>query len=441
MAGFPTGLTGGGGYDLSEGRTDHIGRKAILLHREGDTTELNSLLDSMGIEVVEIIQQPGEIDPRSYFGRGKLQDVADEVEGISEDHPWSKVDLVIIHCNSTPRQLVAVSETVRLEVWDRVRTLLNLFMSHANSVEARTQVRIAQLQADRTILRELASSQTRGERAGFGGGGAQALQEVLGVVNRELNNLRKRRTRHEKAQRERRRQRSRTGAKVVGLAGYTNAGKSSLFRALSGKEVLVENRLFSTLETTLGRMRASPRLLLADTIGFIDEIPSSLLDAFRATLAESLECDLLLLVADGSDTPKELKRRLLTTRREILERGDPELMVTTVLTKTDVTEDLTSAVEVVTSLGLPEPICVSNHTKEGMRDLEERILSELFGPPVKVILTEVPEEGGRAIDALKADLYKIGQILEIHESEVVLRCDKGDLTRLMSLREGRILFK
>ncbi len=82
------------------------------------------------------------------------------------------------------------------------------------------------------------------------------------------------------------------------MAGYTNAGKSSLFRVLSGKEVLVEDKLFSTLETTVGRMLASPRILLADTIGFIDRVPAELLDAFKATLSESLECDLLLLLAD-----------------------------------------------------------------------------------------------------------------------------------------------
>ena len=153
-----------------------------------------------------------------------------------------------------------------------MRLLLSLFISHANSVEARTQVRIAQLQADRTVLRELVNQQTTGERAGFGGGGRQAVQGVLTNVSRELTQLRKRQSKHSTARKERRRQRIRGGAKTVGLAGYTNAGKSSLFLNLSGKEVLVEDKLFSTLETTVGRMEMSPRILLADTIGFIDEL-------------------------------------------------------------------------------------------------------------------------------------------------------------------------
>ena len=138
------------------------------------------------------------------------------------------------------------------------------------------------------MLRELVNQQTTGERAGFGAGGKQAIQGVLTTVSRELAQLRKKQQKQALARQERRRQRVRGGARTVGLAGYTNAGKSSLFLALSGKEVLVEDKLFSTLETTVGRMEMSPRVLLADTIGFIDELPSDLLDAFHATLDLSL---------------------------------------------------------------------------------------------------------------------------------------------------------
>ena len=122
--------------------------------------------------------------------------------------------------------------------------------------------------------------------------------------------MRKKQAKHALARKERRRQRSKGGARTVGLAGYTNAGKSSLFLALSGKKVLVEDKLFSTLETTVGRMEMSPRILLVDTIGFIDELPSDLLDAFHATLDESLKCDLLLLVVDSCDEVVEFKRPL-----------------------------------------------------------------------------------------------------------------------------------
>ena len=311
-------LAGAGGVALGEARTNHEGRKALLLVRGNeDTTEFESLVSTMGISIVESIFQPGSPDAKGYFGRGRLQDISDELRLRVEGHPWRDVDLVLIHTNATPRQLVAVSDAAKVEVWDRVRLLLSLFTAHANSLEARTQVRIARLQSDRTVLRELANQTTTGERAGYGGGGVTALQAVIANVNRELTSLRRRQNKHSKAQAERRRQRTRSGALTVGIAGYTNAGKSSFFLKMSGKDVLVEDKLFSTLETTVGRLAASPRILLADTIGFIDNLPNATLDAFRATLSEALECDMLMLLVDATDGVEEFERKISATQREI----------------------------------------------------------------------------------------------------------------------------
>ena len=292
-------VAGSGGVVLGEARTNHQGRRALLLVRGvEDTTELRALAQTMGISIVETVLQTGHIDPRTYFGKGRLEDIADERGSTLPGHPWEGVDLAIVHTNATPRQLVGVSQALGVEVWDRVRLLLALFTAHASSVEARTQVRIAQLQSDRTILRELAQQQTTGERAGYGGGGITALQGVIANLNRELTNLRRRQKKHANAQREHRRQRVRSGAMTVGFVGYTNAGKSSLFQHLSGKSVLVEDQLFSTLETTVGRMEKSPRILLADTIGFIDNIPNATLTAFKATIAEAIDADLTLVLME-----------------------------------------------------------------------------------------------------------------------------------------------
>ena len=180
-------LAGTGGVALGEARTNHQGRRAVLMHRDGNPAELLALAETMGIEIVDIQYQKGNDDPRTYFGKGRLQDVADEISSAVEGHPWHGVDLVIIHSNASPRQLVNVHESVQVEVWDRVRLLLSLFISHAGSVEARTQVRIAQLLADRSVLRELVNQQTTGERAGFGGAGQQGIRGVLETVSRELN--------------------------------------------------------------------------------------------------------------------------------------------------------------------------------------------------------------------------------------------------------------
>jgi len=434
-------LAGTGGVAIGEARTNHEGRKAVLLHREGDPSELLALAETMGIEILDIQYQRGNDDPRTYFGKGRLQDIADEISSAIEGHPWHGVDLVIIHSNASPRQLVNIHESVQVEVWDRVRLLLSLFISHAGSVEARTQVRIAQLQADRSVLRELANQQTTGERAGFGAGGRQAIQGVLDTVSRELSQLRKKQKKHALARSERRRQRARGGARTVGLAGYTNAGKSSLFLALSGKQVLVEDKLFSTLETTVGRMELSPRILLADTIGFIDELPSDLLDAFHATLDESLMCDLLLLVVDCSDDINEFKRKLSTTRREVLERGDESGMnLKVVLTKCDLGGDIDSAKEIVSSMGMSEPLVVSSQNGEGMAELRESIMYSLYGPKTTLVVTK-GESGSRSPEAYISQIFDLGIVTEKNDLELTLWCGKAEMMKLISKSDGRISIK
>ena len=434
-------LAGTGGVALGEARTNHEGRRAILLHRDGNPRELIALAETMGIEIANTEFQKGQEDPRTYFGKGRLQDVADEISTAVEGHPWHGVDLVIINSNASPRQLVSIHSSVQVEVWDRVRLLLSLFISHAGSVEARTQVRIAQLQADRTVLRELVNQQTTGERAGFGGGGKQAIQGVLTTVSRELTQLRKKQTKHALSRKERRRQRVRGGARTVGLAGDTNAGKSSLFLALSGKEVLVEDKLFSTLETTVGRMEMSPRILLADTIGFIDNLPSDLLDAFHATLDESLKCDLLLLLVDCSDEITEFQRKLSTSRREVLDRSEGEpLSMLVVLTKSDKGGDIDAAKEVVSSMGMSEPIVISSHSNQGMAELRESIMYSLYGPKTTVIVSE-GDLSERSAEAYVSQIYDLGIVTKKEGFELTIWCGKGELERLISKSEGRISIK
>ena len=420
-------VAGSGGVVLGEARTNHEGRRALLLVRGVEnTTELRSLAETMGITIVETVVQSGKDDPRTYFGKGRLEDIADERNSTLVGHPWNGVDLVIIHTNATPRQLVGVSQALGVEVWDRVRLLLALFTAHASSVEARTQVRIAQLQSDRTILRELANQQTTGERAGYGGGGITALQGVLANLNRELTNLRRRQKKHANAQREHRRQRRRSGAMTVGFVGYTNAGKSSLFQHLSGKTVLVEDQLFSTLETTVGRMEKSPRILLADTIGFIDNIPNATLAAFKSTIAEAIDADLTLLLLDTSDSLPEIQRKLETTRREVLERQEtePDLLEEqrpphVVLTKIDKVsgQQHRAVVNLVEELGFENPVAVSSITGEGIDALQQFIRERLFGQPVTVHVLPPTHASPDASERIVSAFYEDGMVEEDQRSE------------------------
>jgi len=448
-------LAGAGGVALGEARTNHEGRKAILLVRGNeDTSEFESLVDTMGISIVEAIHQAGEPDPKGYFGKGRLQDISDELRLRVDRHPWQGVDLVLIHTNATPRQLVSVSDATSVEVWDRVRLLLSLFTAHANSLEARTQVRIARLQSDRTVLRELANQTTTGERAGYGGGGVTALQAVIANVNRELTSLRRRQLKHSKAQAERRRQRTRSGAVTIGIAGYTNAGKSSFFLKMSGKEVLVEDKLFSTLETTVGRLATSPRVLLADTIGFVDNLPNATLDAFRATLSEALECDMLMVLVDAGDPFDEFERKIAATQREINYRyfgentlddfNERKLMCVLTKIETISSAELAEKQAIVQNHGYPNPLSISVHQNLGLAELQEAMLQELFGQPVVIELSSSPT--GRSVEGYLSDVYDAGMIIDKQRREngdllVKVWISQPSLARLVSNSEGRIEVK
>lgn len=411
-------IAGSGGVLLGEGRTNHEGRKALLLIRgDEDTSEYENLVSTMGIHIVEKMIQPGKVNPASYFGGGRLKLIKETLN--IKSGAYKQVSLILLHTNATPRQLVAVDQILGIEVWDRVRLLLALFTSHASSVEARTQVRIAKLLADRTILREAVSIQTTGERAGYGGEGATALQTIIGSLNRELATLRKRLGKHAHSTALRREQRRKKGLNTVGLVGYTNAGKSSLFRALSGKKVLIEDKLFSTLEPTLGQMEKNPRILIADTIGFIDNIPNAALASFKSTFAEALESEILLHLIDASDDLEEIQRKFMTTKNELNERltesgFDQTFKTMVVFTKIDRVSPLHHAIlhQWINDEQLQNVHFISSISHQGIDELRHSIFSNLFGSLQSIVVNNLPEGlGQKAIHAL----YSNGYI--VHRSE------------------------
>ena len=376
-----------------------------------------SLAQTMGIEIVDIVLQKGKPNSHTYMGTGKLMEISEELGMSGKGHIWNNVDLILIHSNLKPNQLVNINDLTSIETWDRVRLLLELFTIHASSVEARTQVRIARLLADRSVLRELIHREHTGERLGFGAGGQTGWSNIMTAVGHEIAKLRRKLKKMDASLVERRRQRSKSGALTVGLAGYTNVGKSSLFSALSGKPVLIKNQLFSTLETTVGRMANQPRILMVDTIGFIDNIPAELLDSFSATLQESLSCDMLLLLVDASDEPDEIRRKLATSRRELfgrIEDGNSHNTIV-VLTKIDLCseEQIEEAKEVVHYYSPFKSIAVSSIGGQGINELRSAIMTMLHGPPVKISVNPPQEEGDVELVELIARIYREALIIDV----------------------------
>ncbi len=442
-------MPGSGGANINTIQTENNGRKCILLHKKKNIEETLQLAKAVGLEIVECVFQSGKENPRSFFGSGRLNAIAAELDVRNSAHPWYGVDLILVHTNTTSTQLVELNKILKIECWDRVRLLLNLFTNQANSVEAKLQVKLAMLQADRSIMRELANLQNRGERLGWGAGGRHALENNMKVVEREIATLQRKKRRREISENERRKRRAKSRVKTIGLIGYTNAGKSSLFQSMAGKPVLIENQLFSTLETTIGRMQKSPRILMVDTIGFVDNLPSVLLDAFNSTIKESIVCDLILLIIDGNDDKNEFIRKLETTLRELDGLKEPFEFdkLQTVITKSDLITDkkLNELFEIVKRYDLATPINTSSVNKSGILKLRQRILSQLYGKPVSIDVFPATENHHSSQSAIIANLHELGHIIKetkidtLDTLRVTLWVDDAVLNRYLSKKGDQII--
>ena len=223
---------------------------------------------------------------------------------------------------------------------------------------------------------------------------------------------------------------------------------------MSGKDVLVEDKLFSTLETTVGRLAASPRILLADTIGFIDNLPNATLDAFRATLSEALECDMLMVLVDATDSEDEFRRKISATQREINSRylGEEgvdildERKIMCVLTKIECISEteLMEKQSIVREYGYAQPLGISVHENIGLTELQDAMLTQLFDSPTTLQL--IHSEAGRGIEGYLSDVYDSGMIIDKHLQEngdmiVEVWINQQSLARLVSNSDGRIEVK
>jgi GTP-binding protein HflX len=299
---------------------------------EASLTELRQLAKTLGFDVVgTFTQKRAQFDQTAYFGTGKRE----ELRLLAED-----ADLVLVDHEISPSQARNLEKEVGAEVMDRTMVILEIFHRHASSRAARAQVEIARLGYMAPRMREaakLAGPQGRG-RSGVGGRGAsesraeldrRKVRDRISELEQELAVLMAER----RTQRSRRQERP--GLARVALVGYTNAGKSTLMRALTGSEVLVANKLFATLDTTVRALHPEsvPRVLVSDTVGFIKNLPHGLVASFKSTLDEALEASLLLHVVDASDPGYE--RQLAVTEKVLEEIGAQDVPRILVLNKID----------------------------------------------------------------------------------------------------------
>ena len=359
---------------------------------EPDLGELRELLRTAGVAVAgELVQRREHPDPDRYFGRGKLAELK---RAIAE----SGANLVACDDELVPRQERNLEEALGVPVIDRTAIILDIFADHASSAEGKLQVELAQLEYNLARMRGL---WTHLERLGAGrmdgGIGTRGPGESQIETDRRLARDRiaalKRRLTHTKSSRSTmRRERERAGLPTVALAGYTNAGKSTLLNAMTGADVGVRERLFHTLDPTTRSFEITGRTyLLTDTVGFIRKLPHQLVEAFSATLEEALGADLIVHVADASVPEHDLHEMLAAVDdalEEIGAGGRPRLLA---LNKIDM---LGAERRRELSFRFPGAIQVSGEAAEGLERLGEAIESRFLGTlrPMELLLPY--EEGG-----------------------------------------------
>ena len=363
-----------------------------LTNAENSLRELSRLAETAGSVVLDgMIQRRGRVDPATYVGAGKAAELAGIVAATA-------ADTVICDGELSPSQLRRLEGVVKVKVIDRTALILDIFAQHAKSREGKTQVELAQLQYMLPRLRgwgESLSRQAGGRVAGGGGIGTRGPGETKIETDRRRIRTRISKLRGEIAgmatgRQVQRRQRRRNAVPSVVIAGYTNAGKSSLLNALTGAGLLVEDALFATLDPAVRKAKTPSGRphTLTDTVGFVRHLPHQLVDAFRSTLEEAAEADLILHVVDGSDAdPQAQLAAVRTVLAEIGAENVPELVV---INKIDDADPVS-----LKALQLRErgSVLISAKTGEGLDELRAAI-EEALPDRDRVVRVTVPYSRG-----------------------------------------------
>ena len=360
--------------------------------------ELRLLAETAGSEVLDsLVQRRSHADPATYIGRGKVDELVEVVRATG-------ADTVICDGELEPAQLRNLEDRVKVKVVDRTALILDIFAQHAKSAEGKAQVELAQLQYLKQRLRGWGgnlSRQAGGRAAGGAGIGGRGPGETKIETDRRRIRTRisilRRKLRDMDATREgKRAERRRNQVPSVAIVGYTNAGKSSLLNRLTGAGVLVEDALFATLDPTTRRTETADGRVytLTDTVGFVRHLPHDLVEAFRSTLEESAQADLLLHVVDASDPdPEGQIAAVRTVLGEIGALQVPELLV---LNKADAADEATI---LALRANHPDALVVSARTGRGIDALRD-VVDERLPRPEIALTVLVPYERGDLVDKM-----------------------------------------
>ena len=353
-------------------------KNAIVVSLNEDISETLELALSLGYKTVKtFFQLRDKPDVNSYIGSGKVEEIKEFIENSNED-----IDLVIINGEIKPSQWFILEKELNIDVYDRVRLILAIFEQRADRREARLQVKLAQLQYERPFVRELIHRARAGEHPGFMAGGEYQVDDYYEMIKKQMKKI-KNELESIRGERElRRRHRHTGGFYLVSLAGYTNAGKSSLLNLLSNEKVKVEGKLFSTLSTTTRKIKNKDLpILLTDTVGFIQDLPAFIINAFHSTLEEIEVADVVILIVDISENIDTMVKKLKVSLDELIDL-DVNSPIIIALNKTDLLsqQELLKKIEHIKKLGIvndKKMIPVSAKTGYNINMLLETIYNAL----------------------------------------------------------------
>lgn len=391
---------------------------------EDSLRELAALAETAGSTVLDgVIQRRDTPDPATYLGRGKARELAEIVNAVG-------ADTVIFDSELAPSQRRALEDVVKVKVVDRVALILDIFAQHAKSREGKAQVELAQLEYLLPRLRgwgESMSRQAGGQVAGGAGIGSRGPGETQIELDRRrirkrMAKLRRDIAKMTPAREVKRSSRKRNRIPSVAIVGYTNAGKSSLLNRLTDAGVMVQNVLFATLDPTVRAAEAEDgrTYTLTDTVGFVRNLPHQLVEAFRSSLEEAGQADVLLHVVDGSHPDPE--GQIAAVHDVLADVVDPSVPELIVINKADIAEP-----DAVARLMRRHPgaVAVSAHTGEGL-DILRTTIAEALPHPEYELTALIPYNRGDLLSAVHED-GEIERIEHIDEGTVVHAFVNGDL--------------
>ncbi len=335
--------------------------EVIVVMRKGSKEFLN-LVESLGYKISQTVEFKDAKNPKFYISEGKV----DEIK-----HLISGKEKVIVDGILKSSQWYNLEKELKTEVEDRIKLIIDIFADRAKSREAKLQVEYALLKYRVPLIREVIHHVRMGEHAGWMGAGEYEIADYYEMIRRRMTRIERKLKKISVEREERRKERKRNGFILVGIAGYTNVGKSTLLNRLTESGVIVEERMFSTLSTKTSRL-GKERILITDTVGFVADMPPWLIEAFRPTLEEIYNADIVLLLLDGAEDVGGFQSKMNVTLDVLLNKVRGKIIP--VINKIDLASSLEDKIEIAGEIG--DVVCISAKNGAGINGLIKRIERE-----------------------------------------------------------------